>query len=180
MITRRNFNKLSLGSFGLIFCSNILYAQNYSGPINWVGGSFLTSASDVEKDFPITKPASEILVNENNSTFLNTHLINKLKSDPISNIDLNLGGYAEGAELALTFGFSAEFDFGKFDDETDNTSIYLIYSFGQSLLYNPKSRIIVSSVPVRHIAPHVVKKDEIKNFENIKVCLLYTSPSPRD
>ena len=172
MITRRNFNKLSLGSFGLIFCSNILYAQNYSGPINWVGGSFLTSASDVEKDFPITKPASEILVNENNSTFLNTHLINKLKSNPISNIDLNLSGYAEGAELALTFGFSAEFDFGKFDDETDNTSIYLIYSFGQSLLYNPKSRIIVSSVPVRHIAPHVVKKDEIKNFKNIKVELM--------
>ena len=172
MITRRNFNKLSLGSFGLIFCSNILYAQNYSGPINWVGGSFLTNASDVEKDFPITKPASEILVNENNSTFLNTHLINKLKSDPISNIDLNLGGYAEGAELALTFGFSAEFDFGTFDDETDNTSIYLIYSFGQSLLYNPKSRIIVSSVPVRHIAPHVVKKDEIKNFKNIKVELM--------
>ena len=125
MITRRNFNKLSLGSFGLIFCSNVLYAQNYSGPINWVGGSFLTSASDIEKDFPITKPASEILVNENNSTFLNKYLINKLKSDPISNIDLNLGGYAEGAELALTFGFSAEFDFGKFDDETDNTSIYL-------------------------------------------------------
>ena len=45
-------------------------------------------ASDIEKDFPITKPASEILVNENNSTFLNTHLINKFKSDPISNIDL--------------------------------------------------------------------------------------------
>ena len=172
MITRRNFNKLSLGSFGLIFCPNILYAQNYSGPINWVGGSFLTSASDIEKDFPITKPASEILVNENNSTFLNKYLINKLKSDPISNIDLNLGGYAEGAELALTFGFSAEFDFGKFDDETDNTSIYLIYSFGQSLLYNPKSRIIVSSVPVRHIAPHVVKKDEIKKFKNIKVELM--------
>ena len=105
MITRRNFNKLSLGSFGLIIFPNILYAQNYSGPINWVGGSFLTSASDIEKDFPITKPASEILVNENNSTFLNKYLINKLKSDPISNIDLNLGGYAEGAELALTFGF---------------------------------------------------------------------------
>ena len=172
MISRRNFNKLSFGSFGLFICPKILYAQNYSGPINWVGGSFLTIASDIEKDFPITKPASEILVNENNSTFLNTHLINKLKSDPISNIDLNLGGYADGAELALTFGFSAEFDFGTFDDETDNTSIYLIYSFGQSLLYNPKSRIIVSSVPVRHIAPHVVKKDEIKNFKNIKVELM--------
>ena len=76
MITRRKYNKLSLGSLGLIFCPNILYAQNYSGPINWVGGSFLTSASDIEKDFPITKPASEILVNENNSTFLNKYLIN--------------------------------------------------------------------------------------------------------
>ena len=38
-------------------------------------------------------------------------------------------------------------------------------------MYNPKSRIIVSSYPVRHIA-HVVKKDEIKNFENIKVELM--------
>ena len=62
MITRRSFNKLSFGSFGLFICPKILYAQNYSGPINWVGGSFLTIASDIEKDFPITKPASEILV----------------------------------------------------------------------------------------------------------------------
>ena len=75
MITRRNFNKLSLGSFGLMFCPNILYAQNYSGPINWVGGSFLTSASDIEKDFPLTKSASEIIMKENNATFLNSYLI---------------------------------------------------------------------------------------------------------
>jgi len=172
MITRRNFNKLSLGSFGLIICPKILYAQNYSGPINWVGGSFLTGASDIEKDFPLTKSASEIIMKENNATFLNSYLIKTLKDTPLSNVNLQLGGYADNAQLALTFSFAAEFDFGKFDDDTDNTFIYLIYSFGQSILYNPKSRMIISSVPVRHIAPHVVKKNELAKFKSIKVELM--------
>ena len=61
MITRRNFNKLSFIHLDYILYQNILYAQNYKGPINWVGSSFLTR-SDVEKDFPISKPASEILM----------------------------------------------------------------------------------------------------------------------
>ena len=171
MLTRRNFNHFFLSSIGISICPKILFANKYSGPINWVGNSFIAKASDLEIDFPLTKPASEIL-SDDNSTFLNLKLIEILRANPLKDVDLKLEGYAENAQLALTFGFSAEFDFGKFDDKTDNTSIYLIYSFGQSILYNPKSRIIISSVPIRHIAPHVIKNDEIQKFKNIKIELM--------
>ena len=174
MLTRRNFNHIFLSAIGISIYPTILFANKYSGPINWVGNSFIAKASDIESDFPLTKPASEIL-SDDNSTFFNSMLIEILRANPLKNVDLKLEGYAENAKLALTFGFSAEFDFGKFDDKTDNTSIYLIYSFGQSILYNPKSRIIISSVPIRHIAPHVIKNDEIQKFKNIKIELMKRS-----
>ena len=38
-----------------------------------------------------------------------------------------------------------------------------MYSFGQSILYNPKSRIIISSVPVRAISTYLISFGEQKN-----------------
>ena len=42
------------------------------------------------------------MTTENNSTFLNRNLINKLKSEPLDDVNLKLEGYADNAEMALT------------------------------------------------------------------------------
>ena len=104
MLTRRNFNHIFLSSIGISIYPTILFANKYSGPINWVGNSFIAKSSDIESDFPLTKPASEIL-SDDNSTFLNSKLIEMLRANPLKNVDLKLEGYAENAKLALTFGF---------------------------------------------------------------------------
>ena len=153
---RRDFIKLSVSASSYILLPKTILASDYKGSVNWVGSSFLIQANKIEKDFPITKPASEILTTESNSTFLNRNLINKLKSEPLQGVNLKLEGYADNAEMALTYGFAAEFDFGTFVDNEAQKTAYLMYSFGQSLLYNPKSRMIISSVPVRAISTYLI------------------------
>ena len=59
----------------------------------------------------------------------------------MSDINLKIEGFAENAKLALTYGFSAEFDFGTFIDDEENKTAYLMYSFGHSLLYNVYDRV---------------------------------------
>ena len=179
---RRDFIKLSVSASSYILLPKTILASDYKGPVNWVGSSFLIQANKIEKDFPITKPASEILTTESNSTFLNRNLINKLKSEPLQGVNLKLEGYADNAEMALTYGFAAEFDFGTFVDNEAQKTAYLMYSFGQSLLYNPKSRMIISSVPVRAISTYLITFEEQKKFKNIKSELMrrsfYNSSNP--
>ena len=77
---------------------------------------------------------------------------------------LRLEGFAENATLAFTYGFSAEFDFGEFKDNEVNKTAYLMYSFGQSLLYNVYDRVIISSVPVRAISTNLISEKEKSNI----------------
>ena len=179
---RRDFIKSLIYAGSCIFLPKTVLGNNYKGVINWVGSSFLVQANKIEKDFPITKLAAEVMTTENNSTFLNRNLINKLKSEPLEGVNLKLEGYADNAEMALTFGFAAEFDFGSFVDNEAKKTAYLMYSFGQSILYNPKSRIIISSVPVRAISTYLISFGEQKKFNNIKSELMrrsfYNSKTP--
>ena len=89
-----------------------MLSQNYKGPINWVGSSFLTGSGNINNFFPISKKAFEILMSENNATFLNTHLIKILRDKPLKNVNLSLQGFEKNAKLALTLGFGGEFDYG--------------------------------------------------------------------
>ena len=147
-IKRRAFNVLLGGtSLSLIF-PTISKGDNYTGPVNWAGISFLLPFNQIEKLMPVTKVASEINSDIDNATFFNSYLNQSLKNIPIPNINLKLEGFAENAKLALTYGFSAEFDFGEFKDNEVGKTAYLMYSFGQSLLYNVYDRVIISSVPI--------------------------------
>ena len=49
MLTRRNFNHIFLSAIGISIYPTILFANKYSGPINWVGNSFIAKASDIER-----------------------------------------------------------------------------------------------------------------------------------
>ena len=82
----------------------------------------------------------------------------------------------------MTYGFSAEFDFGEFKDNEVNKTAYLMYSFGQSLLYNVYDRVIISSVPIRAISTNLILFEEEKKYPNIKAELMkrafYNSLNP--
>ena len=181
-IKRRAFNVLLGGtSLSLIF-PTISKGDNYTGPVNWAGISFLLPFNQIEKLMPVTKVASEINSDIDNATFFNSYLNQSLKKIPIPNINLKLEGFAENAKLALTYGFSAEFDFGEFKDNEVGKTAYLMYSFGQSLLYNVYDRVIISSVPIRAISTNLIPYEEEKKYPNIKAELMkrafYNSSNP--
>ena len=181
-IKRRAFNVLLGGtSLSLIF-PTISWGDNYTGPVNWAGISFLLPFNQIEKLMPVTKVASEINSDIDNATFFNSYLNQSLKKIPIPNINLKLEGFAENAKLALTYGFSAEFDFGEFKDNEVGKTAYLMYSFGQSLLYNVYDRVIISSVPIRAISTNLIPYEEEKKYQNIKAELMkrafYNSSNP--
>ena len=135
-IKRRNFTKLLTSTILASSFSFKSYAENYSGPVNWAGVSFLLPFNEIETLMPITKVASEFKSDVDDASYFNSYLNKSLKEKPIKNIDLRLEGFAKDATLAFTYGFSAEFDFGEFKDNEINKTAYLMYSFGQSLLYN--------------------------------------------
>ena len=152
MITRRKFIKFVLYSTGLSILPNQLLSQNYKGPINWVGSSFLTGSGNIDKFFPISKKASEILISVSNASFFNYQLTKILRDKPLKNVNLSLQGFKKNAKLALTFGFGGEFDYGyTYDDEIKEYQ-YLLRIYSYSILYNPNSRTIISSYPVRYFA----------------------------
>ena len=138
--------------------------------------------NQIETLMPITKAASEENSDIDNASYFNSYLNKSLREKPISNINLKIEGFAENAKLALTYGFSAEFDFGTFIDDEVNKKAYLMYSFGHSLLYNVYDRVIVSSVPVRAIATNLISFEEEKKFSNMKSELIkrafYNSSKP--
>lgn len=181
-IHRRFFNSLlASSSIALILPINS-FADNYTGPVNWAGVSFLLPFNQIETLMPITKAASEENSDIDNASYFNSYLNKSLREKPISNINLKIEGFAENAKLALTYGFSAEFDFGTFIDDEVNKKAYLMYSFGHSLLYNVYDRVIVSSVPVRAIATNLISFEEEKKFSNMKSELIkrafYNSSKP--
>ena len=181
-INRRLFNLL-LGTTSLSWAfPSISMGDNYKGPVNWAGISFLLPFNQIEKLMPVTKVASEINSDIDNATFFNSYLNQSLKKFPISDINLKLEGFAENAKLALTYGFSAEFDFGEFKDNEVGKTVYLMYSFGQSLLYNVYDRVIISSVPIRAISTNLIPFEEEKKYPNIKAELMkrafYNSSNP--
>ena len=151
-INRRYFNKLLTSTILASSFSFRSFAENYSGPVNWAGVSFLLPFSEIKTLMPVTKAASEFKSDLDNASYFNSYLNKSLKEKPIKNIDLRLEGFAENATLAFTYGFSAEFDFGEFKDNEVNKTAFLMYSFGQSLLYNVYDRVIISSVPIRAIS----------------------------
>ena len=58
-IKRRNFNKLLTSTILASSFSFRSFAENYSGPVNWAGVSFLLPFNEIEKLMPVTKVASE-------------------------------------------------------------------------------------------------------------------------
>ena len=132
---------------------------------------------------PITKSAFEEKSDVDNASYFNSYLNKSLKNNPIPNINLKLEGFAENAKLALTYGFSAEFDFGTFKDDEVNKTAYLMYSFGHSLLYNVYDRLIISSVPVRAISTNLISFEEEKKYPDMKSELMkrafYNSSNPQ-
>ena len=182
-IKRREFNNILAGTAISALIPHNSYGDNYRGPVNWAGISFLLPNFEIENLMPITKIASEYKSDLDNASFFNSYLNKSLKEDPISDINLKLEGFAENAKLALTYGFSAEFDFGEFKDNEVNKTAYLMYSFGQSLLYNVYDRVIISSVPIRAISTNLISYDEEKKFTNMKAELMkrafYNSLKPQ-
>ena len=143
-IHRRFFNSLlASSSLAFILPTNSI-ADNYTGPVNWAGVSFLLPFNQIETLMPITKTASEENSDIDNASYFNSYLNKSFREKPMSDINLKIEGFAENAKLALTYGFSAEFDFGTFIDDEVNKTAYLMYSFGHSLLYNVYDRVIVS------------------------------------
>ena len=182
-IKRRYFNKILTSTILASFFSFRSYAGNYSGPVNWAGVSFLLPFNEIEKLMPVTKVASEFKSDVDNASYFNSYLNKSLREKPIKNIDLRLEGFAENATLAFTYGFSAEFDFGEFKDNEVNKTAYLMYSFGQSLLYNVYDRVIISSVPVRAISTNLISEKEKAKYPDIKAELMkrafYNKSSPQ-
>ena len=152
MITRRDFSKIVFYSAGLSVIPKQLLSQNYKGPINWVGSSFLTGSGNINNFFPISKKAFEILMSDSNASFFNYQLTKILRDKPLKNVNLSLQGFEKNAKLALTFGFGGEFDYGfTYDDEIKEYQ-YLLRIYSYSVLYDPNSRTIISSYPVRYFA----------------------------
>ena len=182
-IKRRNFNKLLTSTILASSFSFKSYAENYSGPVNWAGVSFLLPFSEIKTLMPVTKAASEFKSDLDNASYFNSYLNKSLKEKPIKNIDLRLEGFAKDATLAFTYGFSAEFDFGEFKDNEINKTAYLMYSFGQSLLYNVYDRVIISSVPIRAISTNLISEKESIKYPDIKAELMkrafYNSSNPQ-
>ena len=90
MITRRDFSKIVLYSAGLSVLPKQLLSQNYKGPINWVGSSFLTGSGNINNFFPISKKAFEILMSDSNASFFNYQLTKILRDKPLKNVNLSL------------------------------------------------------------------------------------------
>ena len=83
-IKRRAFNVLLGGtSLSLIF-PTISKGDNYTGPVNWAGISFLLPFNQIEKLMPVTKVASEINSDIDKATFFNSRLNQSLTKSPIS------------------------------------------------------------------------------------------------
>ena len=175
-IKRREFNNILAGTAISALIPHNSYGENYTGPVNWAGISFLLPNFEIENLMPITKIASEYKSDLDNASFFNSYLNKSLREDPISDINLKLEGFAENAKLALTYGFSAEFDFGEFKDNEVNKTAYLMYSFGQSLLYNVYDRVIISSVPIRAISTNLISYDEELRPQLKKAGLLTRDP----
>jgi len=171
-IKRRQFNELLAGTSLISLFPFNSFADNYTGPVNWAGTSFLVPFNEIKTLMPITKSASEISSDTDNASFFNSSLNKYLREKPLTGINLKLEGFAENAKLALTYGFAAEFDFGEFKDTELQKTSYLTYSFGQCLLYDVYARIIVSSVPVRAISTHLISYEEEKKYSNIKAELM--------
>ena len=183
-IKRRQFNELLAGTSLISMFPFNSFADNYTGPVNWAGTSFLVPFNEIKTLMPITKSASEISSDTDNASFFNSSLNKYLKEKPLTGINLKLKGFAENAKLALTYGFAAEFDFGEFKDTELQKTAYLTYSFGQCLLYDVYARIIVSSVPVRAISTHLISYEEEKKYSNIKAELMkrafYNKTTPEE
>src|SRR6056300_296013 len=180
---RRAFNKLLTSTAIASTIPTAVYADNYTGPVNWAGVSFLLPFNEIKTLMPVTKVASEFKSDVDNASYFNSYLNKSLREKPIKNIDLRLEGFAENATLAFTYGFSAEFDFGEFKDNEVNKTAYLMYSFGQSLLYNVYDRVIISSVPVRAIATNLISEEEKAKYPDIKAELMkrafYNTSKPK-
>ena len=106
-IKRRYFNKILTSTILASSFSFRSFAENYSGPVNWAGVSFLLPFNEIEKLMPVTKVASEFKSDVDNASYFNSYLNKSLTEKPIKNIDLRLEGFAENATLAFTYGFSA-------------------------------------------------------------------------
>ena len=182
-LKRRNFNKLLTSTILASSFSFRSYAENYAGPVNWAGVSFLLPFNEIEKLMPITKVASEFKSDIDKASYFNSYLNKSLKEDPVKNFNLKLEGFAENATLAFTYGFTAEFDFGTFKDNEEKGTAYLMYFFGHSLLYNVYDRVIVSSVPIRGISGRLIPFEEEKKYPNMKAEILkrffYNSKTPK-
>jgi len=182
-INRRFFNYLLGYSSLAFFWPKSSIADNYTGPVNWAGVSFLLPFNQIETLMPITKAASEMKSDIDRASYFNSYLNKSLREKPISDLNLKLEGFAENAKLALTYGFSSEFDFGTFKDNEENKTAYLMYSFGHSLLYNVYDRVIVSSVPVRAISTNLISFEEEKKYPDMKSELMkrafYNSSNPQ-
>ena len=183
-IKRRQFNKILTSTSLISLLPFKSFADNYTGPVNWAGISFLVPFNEIKTLMPITMISSEINSETDNATFFNSSLNKSLIEKPLKGINLKLEGFAANAVLALTYGFAAEFDFGEFKDVESKETAYLMYSFGQCLLYNVRDRIIVSSVPIRAISTHLISYEEEKKYSNIKAELMkrsfYNPSTPED
>ncbi len=151
-INRRNFNSFLLATTSLTIAPSYIIAAPYNGPINWAGTSFLLPFNRIKVVMPITKKASELTIENSAQTFFNASLMSSLEERPIiENLDLDglSGSKQDEAKLALTLSFASEFDFGGFKDTKKGTYNYFMRVFAHTILYNPGTRNIVASVPVR-------------------------------
>ena len=78
-INRRNFNKLLTSTILASSFSSKSFADNYAGPVNWAGVSFLLPYNEIETLMPITKVASEFKSDVDNSSYFNSYL-NKISN----------------------------------------------------------------------------------------------------
>jgi hypothetical protein len=159
-INRRFFNKILLSSSALSLIPHNGFSDDYYGPVIWTGSSFLLPYNQIQELMPITKKASELPSDISKADYLNSYLNKTLQDNPLTKVNLISAQGSTNAELALTYSFSAEFDFGTFENLENKSTAYLMYSFGHSLLYNPKTNAIISSVPVRAIATYDVSFEE--------------------
>ena len=148
-IDRRDFNRIFLSTSALTLIPFNVSAAAYKRPILWAGTSFLAKEPRINIIMPLIKGAFDM-----HSDFFNSSLLKELrKRKPIKNLNLDGLSGEKGkmidASLALTLSFASEFDFGGFDDPEKGKFTYYIRTFAHCVLYNPKERLLVSSVPVR-------------------------------
>ena len=69
-IKRREFNNILAGTAISALIPHNSYGDNYTGPVNWAGVSFLLPLNEIETLMPITKSCFRVKSDIDNALFL--------------------------------------------------------------------------------------------------------------